>query len=127
MSQTPTLASSDAVLVHLTAIEACLGELDAALASGDAGRIETQSHALQMGLVQSLPVLRQATMTGEGWSAQLQRRLALARTRCLHQHNAVHLATLSLGRTLGVLFPAESATYGVPGQGPSARVGSAYR
>lgn len=124
-------AAHGAVSAHLSEIEAHLTELDAALASGDANRIERQSQVLQMGLANALSAFRQASASGLGLATELQHRLALARTRCLQQQQAVQLASASLGRTLGVLFPnqdgTQGATYGVPGQGPAARALSAYR
>jgi len=120
-------AAHGAVSAHLSEIEAHLAELDAALASGDANRIERQSQVLQMGLAKALSAFRQASASGLGLATELQHRLALARTRCLQQQQAVQLASASLGRTLGVLFPGDSSTYGVPGQGPAARALSAYR
>lgn len=135
MSQAHAANLKDAVLAHLGEIESRLGELDAALASGDADRIELQSQALNLGLSQGLAVFRQAAASGEGLSSEAQRRLTLARTRCLQQRQAVQRVTASVGRTLGTLFPAESdafganagATYSVPGQGLAARAMSAYR
>ena len=125
------MAPPDAVLVHLGEIESRLGALDAALASGDAERIELQAQALQLGLAQGLAAFRQAAASGLALSTDLQHRLTLARTRCLHQQQAVQRASASLGRTLGVLFPSQDgtqgATYGVPGQGLGARAMGAYR
>lgn len=123
----PSATLSDAVRAHLGELEQRMGELDVALASGDAERIERQSQALQLGLGNALATFRQASASGVSLAADVQRRLTLARTRCLQQQQAVQLAAASLGRTLGVLFPRENATYGVPGQGPAARAMSAYR
>lgn len=131
MPHTPAVSVTDAVQTHLGEIESHLGALDAALASGDADRIELQSQALQVGLARGLAAFRQAAASGMALPTALQQRLALARTRCLQQQQAVQLASASLGRTLGVLFPsqdgAQGATYGVPGQGPGARAVGAYR
>ncbi|MFX9011962.1 hypothetical protein ABTN18_19510, partial [Acinetobacter baumannii] len=79
----------------------------------------------------ALSAFRQASASGLGLATELQHRLALARTRCLQQQQAVQLASASLGRTLGGLVPSQDgtqgATAGVPGQGPAARALSAYR
>lgn len=131
MPNLSAVAVSDAVQTHLGEIESHLGALDAALASGDADRIEQQSQILQMGLAQGLAAFRQAAASGMALPTDLHHRLVLARTRCLQQQQSVQLASASLGRTLGVLFPsqdgAQGATYGVPGQGAGARAMSAYR
>ena len=131
MSRLPELAVNEAVLAHLGEIEAHLGALDAALASGDADRIELQSQTLQMGLAQGLAAFRQAAAAGVALPAELQHRLMLARMRCMQQKQSVQLASASLGRTLGALFPSQDgtqgATYGVPGQGAGARAMRAYR
>lgn len=122
---------NEAIQGHLGEIEAHLDALDAALASGDADCIEQQSQTLQMGLAQGLAAFRQAATSGAALPDELQQRLMLARTRCLQQQQAVQLASASLGRTLGALFPSQDgrqgATYGVPGQGACARAMSAYR
>lgn len=131
MPNLSAVAVTDAVQTHLGEIESHLGALDAALASGDADRIEQQSQILQLGLAQGLAAFRQAAALGAPLPDALQHRLMLARTRCLQQQQAVQLASASLGRTLSVIFPSQDgtqgATYGVPGQGAGARAMSAYR
>jgi hypothetical protein len=136
MSRLPELAVNEAIQGHLGEIEAHLGALDAALASGNADCIEQQSQTLQMGLAQGLAAFRQAaarqaSTPGASLPNELHHRLMLARMRCLQQQQAVQLASASLGRTLGALFPSQDgpqgATYGVPGQGAGAWAMSAYR
>jgi hypothetical protein len=124
---TQPLTLQDHVAAHLGDIELRLGELDAALASGDVDRIELQAQALQFGLNQAASAFRQAHAEAVTLSAALLHRLALARTRCVQQQQSVQRVSASLGRTLGTLFPAENATYGRPGQGAATRAMNAYR
>lgn len=118
-----------AVSAHLADIEACLAELDAALASGDTQRIDVHAQQLQGSLSQSLPVMRALGGEPETLPPELQQRLHLMRARCQQQQLAVHRATSSFERTLGVLFPGGSAVFGggQAGQTAAARALSAYR
>ena len=52
---------------------------------------------------------------------ELVQRLMLARTRCMQQQQAVHRATASFGRTLGMLFPGESTSFAPPATHATAR------
>jgi len=109
----------------LAEVDAHLSALDEALASGDAERIDGQAQLLQQCLAHSLAALRHAE--GSALSPQLVQRLMLARTRCMQQQQAVHRATASFGRTLGMLFPGESGTFAPPATNAAARALQAYR
>ncbi len=111
--------------VCLAEVDAHLSALDEALASGDAERIDGQAQLLQQCLAASLAALRQGG--GESLSPQLVQRLMLARTRCMQQQQAVHRATASFGRTLGMLFPGESTSFAPPATNATARALQAYR
>lgn len=111
-------------------IEACLSDLDLALASGDAPRIEAQSGRLQRTLADALDAFRQAMQSGrEPLTPALRRRLSQAQTRTQALQGGVHQASASVDRTLGMLFPQdEQATYGALGHSPAARaLNKAYR
>ncbi len=109
----------------LAEVDAHLSALDEALASGDAERIDGQAQLLQQCLAASLASLRQSG--GESLSPALVQRLMLARTRCMQQQQAVHRATASFGRTLGMLFPGESTSFAPPATNATARALQAYR
>ena len=109
----------------LAEIDARLSALDEALASGDADRIDGQAQQLQQCLATSLAALRHAQ--GSALSPELVQRLMLARTRCMQQQQAVHRATASFGRTLGMLFPGESTSFSPPATSATARALQAYR
>lgn len=109
----------------LAEVDAHLSALDEALASGDAERIDGQAQLLQQCLAASLASLRQGG--GESLSPELVQRLMLARTRCMQQQQAVHRATASFGRTLGMLFPGESTSFAPPATNATARALQAYR
>lgn len=109
----------------LAEVDAHLSALDEALASGDAERIDGQAQLLQQCLAASLASLRQCG--GESLSPELVQRLMLARTRCMQQQQAVHRATASFGRTLGMLFPGESTSFAPPATNATARALQAYR
>lgn len=109
----------------LAEVDAHLSALDEALASGDAERIDGQAQLLQQCLANSLAALRHAE--GSVLSPQLVQRLVLARTRCMQQQQAVHRATASFGRTLGMLFPGESSTFAPQATNAAARALQAYR
>ena len=108
-------------------IETCLDELDAALASGEAHRIETQAQSLQRALSEGLAVFQQAAPSA--LTPDLRQRLQTAQARSQSQLQAVHRVLASTGRALGALFPQDgNDTYGALGQSPAARaVGKAYR
>lgn len=109
----------------LAEVDAHLSALDEALASGDAERIDGQAQLLQQCLANSLAALRHAE--GSALPPQLVQRLMLARTRCMQQQQAVHRATASFGRTLGMLFPGESSTFAPQATNATARALQAYR
>lgn len=109
----------------LAEVDAHLSALDESLASGDADRIDAQVQQLQQCLAASLVALRHGE--GSALSPQLVQRLMLARTRCMQQQQAVHRATASFGRTLGMLFPGESTTFAPPATHATARALQAYR
>lgn len=108
-------------------IETCLDELDAALASGDAGRIETQAQQLQQALTDGAAVFRHTAP--DTLTPDLRQRLQTAQSRTQALQQAVHKVLTSTGRTLGALFPQDgNDTYGALGQSPAARaLGKAYR
>lgn len=109
----------------LAEVDAHLSALDEALASGDAERIDGQVQRLQQCLAGSLAALRQGE--GSALPPELVQRLMLARTRCMQQQQAVHRATASFGRTLGMLFPGEGTTFSPPATHATARALQAYR
>lgn len=109
----------------LAEVDSHLSALDEALASGDAGRIDGQVQRLQQCLAGSLAALRHGE--GTALTPELVQRLMLARTRCMQQQQAVHRATASFGRTLGMLFPGESTSFAPPATHASARALQAYR
>jgi len=109
----------------LAEVDARLSALDEALASGDAERIDEQVQQLQQCLASSLAALRHGA--GQALSPDLVQRLMLARARCMQQQQAVHRATASFGRTLGMLFPGESTSFAPPATNASARALQAYR
>jgi hypothetical protein len=112
----------------LADIDARLSALDEALASADAERIDRQTQALQASLAASVSQVRQVLQPGADVSDALRQRLLLARARCMQQQQAVHRATSSFGRTLGVLFPdAPGVGASVPAQTVAARALQAYR
>jgi len=117
--------SAPDVEVCLVEVEAQLSALDEALASGDADRIDAQARQLQQCLAGSMAALRHADASA--LSAQLIQQLTLARTRCMQQQQAVHRATASFGRTLGVLFPGEDTTFAPPATSAVGRALRAYR
>lgn len=126
MSAAPSL--SEQLNAGLARMELGLDELDAALASGEADRIEAQGQALQRALSDGLGLFQQAG--SQAMTPDLRQRLQLAQARVQAQQSAVHRVLASTGRTLGVLFPpSESDTYdGALGQNPAARaLGKAYR
>ena len=111
----------------VTRIETGLNDLDAALASGDADRIEAQARQLQRALTDGLATFQQAAP--DALTPDLRQRLQRAQARTQAQQQAVHRVLASAGRTLGALFPPdEAATYGALGQNAAARaLGTAYR
>lgn len=109
----------------LAEVDAHLSALDDALASGDAERIDGQVQRLQQCLATSLAAFRHGE--GSALSPELVQRLMLARTRCMQQQQAVHRATASFGRTLGMLFPGESTSFAPPATNATARALQAYR
>lgn len=114
-------------------IETCLDELDAALASGEAARIETQAQTLHRALTDGLAAFQQSGASPHAAPAtltpDLRQRLQQAQARAQAQQQAVHRVLASTGRVLTALFPQnENETYAALGQTPSARaVGKAYR
>ena len=109
----------------LAEVDAHLSALDEALASGDAERVDGQVQRLQQCLAGSLAALRHDQ--GSALPTELVQRLMLARTRCMQQQQAVHRATASFGRTLGMLFPGESTSFAPPATNATARALQAYR
>ena len=124
---TAALAPHDRCTAGVARIESCLDELDAALASGEANRIETQAQDLQRALSEGLAVFQQAAPNA--LTPDLRQRLQTAQARSQSQLQAVHRVLASTGRALGALFPQDgNDTYGALGQSPAARaVGKAYR
>lgn len=120
-------APHDRCTAGVARIESCLDELDAALASGEANRIETQAQDLQRALSEGLTVFQQAAPNA--LTPDLRQRLQTAQARSQSQLQAVHRVLASTGRALGALFPQDgNDTYGALGQSPAARaVGKAYR
>lgn len=120
-------APHDRCTAGVARIESCLDELDAALASGEANRIETQAQDLQRALSEGLAVFQQAAPNA--LTPDLRQRLQTAQARSQSQLQAVHRVLASTGRALGALFPHEgNGTYGALEQSPAARaVGKAYR
>ena len=120
-------APHDRCTAGVARIESCLDELDAALASGEAHRIETQAQDLQRALSEGLAVFQQAAP--DALTPDLRQRLQAAQARSQSQLQAVHRVLASTGRALGALFPQDgNDTYGALGQSPAARaVGKAYR
>jgi hypothetical protein len=121
---------SASMTAHLAEIEARLGELDKAFASGDGELIAQQCEALQRSLADSLVVFRQAEQVGlSPMPGALLARLKLAQSRVQAQQAAVYRAQASIDRTLQVLLPREdgASTYGSLGQTPAARALNAYR
>ncbi len=120
-------APHDRCTAGVARIESCLDELDAALASGEAHRIETQAQDLQRALSEGLAVFQQAAP--DALTPDLRQRLQAAQARSQSQLQAVHRVLASTGRALGALFPQDgNDTYGDLGQSPAARaVGKAYR
>jgi len=109
----------------LAEVDAHLSALDEALASADPDRIDAEAQRLQQCLAHSLAALRHGE--GSALSPELVQRLMLARTRCMQQQQAVHRATASFGRTLGLLFPGENASFAPPATNAAARALQAYR
>ena len=120
-------APHDRCTAGVARIESCLDELDAALASGEAHRIETQAQDLQRALSEGLAVFQEAAP--DALTPDLRQRLQAAQARSQSQLQAVHRVLASTGRALGALFPQDgNDTYGDLGQSPAARaVGKAYR
>lgn len=120
-------APHDRCTAGVARIESCLDELDAALASGDADRIENHAQNLQRALSEGLAVFQQAAP--DALTPDLRQRLQAAQSRSQSQLQAVHRVLASTGRALGALFPQDgNDTYGDLGQSPAARaVGKAYR
>lgn len=120
-------APHDRCTAGVARIESCLDELDAALASGEANRIETQAHDLQRALSEGLAVFQQAAPNA--LTPDLRQRLQTAQARSQSQLQAVHRVLASTGRALGALFPQDgNGTYGALAQSPAARaLGKAYR
>ena len=120
-------APHDRCTAGVARIESCLDELDAALASGEAHRIESQAQDLQRALSEGLAVFQQAAP--DALTPDLRQRLQAAQSRSQSQLQAVHRVLASTGRDLGALFPQDgNDTYGDLGQSPAARaVGKAYR
>lgn len=120
-------APHDRCTAGVARLESCLDELDAALASGEAQRIETQAQDLQRALSEGLAVFQQAAP--DALTPDLRQRLQAAQARSQSQLQAVRRVLASTGRALGALFPQDgNDTYGDLGQSPAARaVGKAYR
>ena len=120
-------APHDRCTAGVARIESCLDELDAALASGEAHRIESQAQDLQRALSEGLAVFQQAAP--DALTPDLRQRLQAAQARSQSQLQAVHRVLASTGRALGALFPQDgNDTYGDLRQSPAARaVGKAYR
>jgi hypothetical protein len=95
---------------HIAAIEAQLGELDAALVAQDAQAIESCSQGLHRFLADALAAFRHAGP--DSLTPELRHRLLLAQARITGQQSTVRRAAHSIERTLGMLLPQEaSSTY----------------
>ncbi len=121
------LPPHDRLAAGVAHIETCLNELDAALVSGDAQRIETQALQLQRALTEGLAVAQSSPP--QALTPDLRQRLQVAQARTQSLQSAVHKALAFTGRALGSMFPQEGGdTYAALGQGPAARaLGKAYR
>jgi len=95
---------------HIAAIEAQLGELDAALVAQDAQAIESCSQGLHRSLADALAAFRHAGP--DSLTPKLRHQLLLAQARVMGQQSTVRRAAHSIERTLGMLLPQEaSSTY----------------
>lgn len=117
----PTLSEMHDLGRHVGDIEACLHDLDEALRTHDAPGMEKASQALHQTLAAAMAAFRHAQHLGnEPISGELRQRLTLAQTRVSALQSAVHRASTSLQRTLGVLLPqkaqAEGEAYASLGQ-----------
>ena len=82
-------APHDRCTAGVARIESCLDELDAALASGDADRIENHAQNLQRALSEGLAVFQQAAPNA-ALTPDLRQRLQTAQARTQSQLQAVH-------------------------------------
>jgi hypothetical protein len=112
-------------------IEHALQQLDDALCGEAFDAIDVASQGLQRSLGEAVNTLGRSRQPGQAavLSADVLRRLGLARQRANLQQAAVQRTLGSLERTLHVLLPREdgAATYGALGQSPVAKALSAYR
>ncbi len=124
-----TLAGSGSMVAHVADIEAHLHVLESAFASGDSAAIEQQALRLQRSLADSLVAFRKAEHEGiEPLTPELRARLQLAQARIQSHQLAVHRASASIDRTLGVLFGRDDlSTLNPSSQGMAAKVHNAYR
>lgn len=111
---------------HIAAIEAQLGELDAALVAQDAQAIESCSQGLHRSLADALAAFRHAGP--DAMTPQLRQQLLLAQARVTGQQSTVRKAAMSIERTLGMLLPQEaSSTYSALAPKAGHMAANAYR
>lgn len=117
--------------VRVAEIEHALQRLDEALCGEAFDAIDVASQGLQRSLGEAVNALHAGRQPGQApaLSAEVLRRLVLARQRASLQQAAVQRTLGSLERTLLVLLPREEgpATYGALGQSPAAKALGAYR
>lgn len=121
----PSLAEMQDLTQHVSDIEGRLHDLDEALRTHDALGMESASLALHKVLADAMAAFRHAQQMGVNpLSHELKQRLMLAQTRVTGVQAAVHRASASLQRTLGVLLEqpgdTESAAYAALGANKSA-------
>lgn len=111
---------------HIAAIEAQLGELDAALVAQDAQAIESCSQSLHRSLADALAAFRHAGP--DAMTPELRQQLRLAQARVTGQQSTVRKAAVSIERTLGMLMPQEaSSTYSALAPRAGQMAANAYR
>jgi hypothetical protein len=100
-----SLAEMHDLTQHVSEIETRLHELDESLRLHDAPGMEAASLALHQVLAEAMAAFRHAQQMGHApLSNDLKQRLMLAQTRVSGVQAAVHRASATLQRTLGVLL-----------------------
>jgi hypothetical protein len=109
----PSLADMQDLTQHVSDIEGRLQDLDEALRAHDAPGMEAASLALHQVLADAMAAFRHAQQMGQNpLPIDLKQRLMLAQTRVSGVQAAVHRASASLQRTLGVLMAHPGETEG---------------